>query len=83
MKTDERDKAANLNKVTLVLLISGSDHSVNFSSNSNLLVILVGDIPLAESGLALSVLNEDEADHLWEEMGEWRYESVARSLDGG
>lgn len=54
---------AELDKVALVLLIARRNQSVHLAAQAYLFIVLVGHIKLAETRLALSVLDQDEADH--------------------
>lgn len=54
---------AELDEVGLVLLVAGGDEAVDLAFELDLFVVAVGGVPFGETGLALSVLNEDKGQH--------------------
>lgn len=56
---------AELDEVGLVLLVAGGDEAVDFALELDLFVVAVGGVPFGETGLALSVLDEDKGQHGW------------------
>lgn len=47
---------AEFNKIRLIFLISGSDQAVDFSPEPDLLVVVVGNVPLGKASFALPIL---------------------------